>query len=73
MLSKDYIEKITIPEFRNFQILPKNAKLNSEYQEEEDENEQNKLIKRINCKVGVFLIGFLILLICSILLVFEFD
>lgn len=73
MLSKDYIEKITIPEFRNFQILPKNAKLNSEYQEEEDENEQNKLIKRINCKVGVFLIGFLILLICSILLVFKFD
>ena len=73
MLSKDYIEKITIPEFRNFQILPKNAKLNSEYQEEEDEDEQNKLIKRINCKVGVFLIGFLILLICSILLVFKFD
>lgn len=71
VLPSSSLEKITIPEFRNFAFLSKDVSLDKDIDDDDDENILNDKISTVNCKIIVFLIGFLILLIFSIVLVFK--
>ena len=71
VLPRNSLEKITIPEFRNFTFLSKDVSLDKYIDDDDDEDILNDKISAVNCKIIVFLFGFLILLIFSIVLVFK--